>query len=191
MQGKREREREGSSDSHLTHRSHRTRSRIAQYTCNRQPSRTVTFGENTPTPYSHSSSIEPWFVELSLACIHAYPHCCCCAVCIRFGAPFSRQRSFCFLCCDMYLQFRGCPVASDIQLSVSAWYQKNRRALLRARCLLLLLLLAADSRERRCAVCGMTFKFMQWSGNKRTVLYHSEHERIPPHPKHTLSLIHI
>ena len=23
--------------------------RIAQYTCNRQPSRTVTFGENTPT----------------------------------------------------------------------------------------------------------------------------------------------
>ena len=30
--------------------------------------------------------------------------------------------------------------------------------LLRARCLLLLLLLAADSRDRRCAVCGITFK---------------------------------
>ena len=42
-------EREWSSDSRLTHRSHSTRSRIAQYTCNRQPSRTVTFGENTPT----------------------------------------------------------------------------------------------------------------------------------------------
>ena len=31
-------------------------------------------------------------------------------------------------------------------------------ALLRERCLLLLLLLAADSRDRRCAVCGITFK---------------------------------
>ena len=30
--------------------------------------------------------------------------------------------------------------------------------LLRARCLLLLLLLAADSKDRRCAVCGITFK---------------------------------
>ena len=45
-----------------------------------------------------------------------------------------------------------------IELSVSAWYQKTRRALLRARCLLLLLLLAADIRERRCAVLGTTFK---------------------------------
>ena len=45
----RERGKEWSSDSRLTHRSHSTRSRIAQYTCNRQPSRTVTFGENTPT----------------------------------------------------------------------------------------------------------------------------------------------
>ena len=33
----------------LTHRSLRIRSRIPQYTCNRQPSRTVTFGENTTT----------------------------------------------------------------------------------------------------------------------------------------------
>ena len=50
MQGKkRGRERQWSSDSRLTHRSHRIPSRIAQYTCNHQPSRTVTFGENTPT----------------------------------------------------------------------------------------------------------------------------------------------
>ena len=53
----------------------------------------------------------------------------------------------------MYLRFRGCPVVLDIELSVSAWYQKTRRALLRARCLVLLL------RERRCAVCGITLKF--------------------------------
>ena len=47
----------------------------------------------------------------------------------------------------------------------------------------LLLLVAADSRERRCAVC-MTFK-ITWSGNKRTILCQSKHERMPPHPKHT------
>ena len=41
------------------HTQHCTRSRIAQYTCNRQPSRTVTFGENAPTvweSYRTSSS---------------------------------------------------------------------------------------------------------------------------------------
>ena len=92
------------------------------------------------SPYSHASSIDPGSVEISLACIHAYPHCYCVA-CIRFGALFSRQRSFfCFLCCDilrsiytryiyMYFRFQGCPVVLDIELSVSAWYQKTRRAL--------------------------------------------------------------
>ena len=58
--------------------------------------------------------------------------------------------------------------------------------LLRARCLLLLLLLAADSRERRCAVCGITFKItcnMKRKQNKH--LCQSEHEIISPHPKHT------
>ena len=54
---------------------------------------------------------------------------------------------------DMYVS----PVSGvlDNELSVSAWYQETRRALLRAWCLLLLLLLAADSRESggvRCAV---------------------------------------
>ena len=80
------------------------------------------------SPYS-PASIDPGFVEVSLACIHIYPHCCCCAACIRFGALFSRQRSFCFIYCDMYLCFRGCPVVLGIELYVSAWYQKTRRAL--------------------------------------------------------------
>ena len=55
----------------------------------------------------------------------------------------------------------------DIELSVSAWYQKTRRALLRARCLLLLLLLAADSRDRRCAVCGITVKISCQGGETK------------------------
>ena len=81
------------------------------------------------SPYSYASSIDPGFVEISLACIHTYPRCCCYAACIRFGALFSRQRSFCILRCDMYLRFRGSPVVLDIELSVSAWYQNTRRAL--------------------------------------------------------------
>ena len=71
------------------------------------------------------------FVEISLACIHTYPHCCCCdACCIRFDAQFTRQRGFfCSLYCDICFRFRGCPVVLDIELSVSAWYQKTQRAL--------------------------------------------------------------
>ena len=58
----------------------------------------------------------------------------------------------------MYFRFRGCPLVLDIELSVSAWYQDSTcTVLLRARCLLLLLL-AADSKDRQCAVCGITFK---------------------------------
>ena len=40
----------------------------------------------------------------------------------------------------------------------------------------------------RAAVCGVRHNFqnfMQWSGNKRTILCQSEHDRILPHPKHT------
>ena len=72
---------------------------------------------------------------------------------------FSGQRSFVFLCCDtrMYLRFRRRPVVLDIELSVSAWYHKTRRVLLRAR-RLLLLFITAESKERRLAVCGITFK---------------------------------
>ena len=73
---------------------------------------------------------------------------------------FSGQRSFVFLRCDtrMYLRFRGCLVVIDIELSLSAWYHKTRRVLLRASRLVLLLLLTAESKERRLAVCGITFK---------------------------------
>ena len=97
------------------------------------------------TPYSHASSIDPGFVEVGLACIHT----CVLALLlfrgIRFGALFCRQHSF-FLYCDMYLRFRGCLVVLDIELSVSAWYHKTQRVLLRARRLLLLLLLTAESK---------------------------------------------
>ena len=40
------------------------------------------------SPYSHASSIDPRFVEISLPCIHTYPNCCCCAACILCGALF-------------------------------------------------------------------------------------------------------
>ena len=121
-------------------------------------------GKHVPrgSPYSHASSIHPGFVEISLACIHAYPHCCSCVACIRFGALLSRQPTFfCFLYCDIYVcvfWIRGCPVVLDIELSVSASEDSTCTVLLRAKCLLLLLLLAADSGDRRCAVCGITFK---------------------------------
>ena len=58
----------------------------------------------------------------------------------------------------MYLQFRGCPVLPDTELSVSAWYHKTRRLLLHARRFLRLLFLTAESKERRLAVCGITYK---------------------------------
>ena len=71
---------------------------------------------------------------------------------MRFGALFSRQRSFFFLYyCAMCLRFRGFPVMLDIELSVSAWSQITRRVLLRARRSLILLLLAA---ERGCLCCA-------------------------------------
>ena len=59
-----------------------------------------------------------------------------CAAWVFFGALFaifSPQRSFFlyYLTCDMCLRFRGCPVVLDIELSVSARYQKTR-VLLRA-----------------------------------------------------------
>ena len=48
----------------------------------------------------------------------------------------------------MCLRFRGCPVVLDIELSVSARYQKTR-VLLRARRLLLLLVAAASGGVRQ------------------------------------------
>ena len=93
-----------------------------------------------------------------------YSHCCCCcAACVRFGALYyflaSEDSSFSavILVC-MYRRFRVCPVVVNIELSVSAWYHKTQCVQLRARHLLLLLFLTAESKERRLAVCGVTFK---------------------------------
>ena len=122
-----------------------------------RPTRGLRAAKDVPrgSPYSHDSSIDPGFVEISLACIHTYPRCCCYAACIRFGALFSRQRSFCILRCDMYLRFRGSPVVLDIELSVSAWYQKNRHALYYCArgvfCCCCFLQLTAKSGGVRCA----------------------------------------
>ena len=43
------------------------------------------------------------------------------------------------------------------------------------------------SREQRAAACGVRHNVrtdIQWRGNKITILYQSEHQKIPPHPKH-------
>ena len=107
-------------------------------------------------------------MEIDLACIHTYVSARTAAAAappvyvlvLYTGVLFSGQRSFVFPYCDtrLYRRFRACPVVFDIELSVSAWYQKTRRVLLRARRLLLLLLLTSESKERRLAVCGITFK---------------------------------
>ena len=142
------------------------------------------------SPYSHSSSIDLGFVEIGLACIHTYVYTRTAAaappVYVWCSILFSGQRSFVFLCCDtrMYFRFRGCPVVVGIELSVSAWYHKTRRVLLRAIRLLLLLFLTVESKERRLAVCGITFLPASNSGNKRTISCQSEHQKKSPHPKH-------
>ena len=112
------------------------------------------------SPYSRASSIDPGFVEISLACIHTYVPALVllCRFCIRFGALFSRQRSFCFLCCDMYLRFRGCPVVLGIERYVSAWYHKTRRALYCCCCaafvpVLVLYFLASASSAFSTVIC--------------------------------------
>ena len=82
-----------------------------------------------------------------------------------------------------YFRFRGCPVVLDIELSVSAWYHKTRRVLLLAMRLLLLPLLTAESKERRLAVCGITFKLTSNGAEiKITISCQSAHQKIPPHP---------
>ena len=47
---------------------------------------------------------------------------------------------------------------------------------------------ASCSRQQRPAVCGVRHNcqnFMLGRGNERTILCQSQHERMPPHPKHT------
>ena len=71
----------------------------------------------------------------------------------------------------------------DIELSVSAWYHKTRRVLLREASSAA----ASYSREQRAAACGVRHNFqtdIKWSGNKITFLCQSEHQKITPHPEH-------
>ena len=47
---------------------------------------------------------------------------------------------------------------------------------------------ASYSREQRAAACGVRHIFKltsnQWSGNKITISCQSEHQKVPPYPKH-------
>ena len=106
------------------------------------------------SPYSHSSSIDVGFVEIGLAQLLLRRLCT-----LWCSVLFSGERSFDFFCCDtrIYGRYRGCPVVLDIELSVSEWYHKTRRELLHAR-RLPLLLLTAEGKQQRLAVCGITFK---------------------------------
>ena len=59
--------------------------------------------------------------------------------------------------------------------------------MLRARRLLLLILLTAESEERRLAVYLVRHNVqtgIKWSGNKKTISCQSEHQNNSPHPKH-------
>ena len=69
-----------------------------------------------------------------------------------FWCSISRQRIF-FLYGDTCLWFRGCPVLLDVELPVSARYQKTR-VLLRTRRLMLLLVAAASG--------GVSHKFQNY-----------------------------
>ena len=118
------------------------------------------------SPYSHSSSIDLGLVKIGLACIRTYVYTRTAAaaaappVYVLVLLNYFLASAASSFCADtrMYLRFLGCPVVLDIELSVIAWYHKNRRVQLRARRLLLLLLLTAESKERRLAVCGVRFK---------------------------------
>ena len=80
--------------------------------------------------------------------------------------------SLSFSTCDMCLQFRGCPVVLDIELSLSARDQKTR-VLLRARRLPLLLVAAASGGVRH-----KIKNYMQWEWSKITILGRSELQKI-------------
>ena len=83
----------------------------------------------------------------------------------------------------------------DIELSVSAWYRKTRRVLLRARRLLLLLLAAASGGVRqKFKITYNRVKQNNDCGPVRTPekkrFFGPYYCEIPPHPKHTRLKIH-
>ena len=127
-------------------------------------------------------------MEIGLACIHTYVYTRTAAaaappvyVLVLYNTEilFSGQHSFVFLCRDtlMYRQFRGCLVVIDIELSVRVYYHNTRRVLLRARRLVLLLLLKAESKERRLAVCGLTFKLASYASCLALILRSSTYHQ--------------
>ena len=110
-------------------------------------------------------------IDLSASARH---HMTLCAVYKRYGARFSRQRSF-VLCCDMYLRFRGCTVVFERKLSLNTWYQTTRCVLLRAGRLLLALLLLLTA-----ASCRVRHKFQIYKKRSETkirILGQSEHQK--------------
>ena len=116
--------------SHLTLKKHTTKyihnSPATATTSRRRAVKHVPLG----SPYSHSSSINLGFVEIGLACIHTAAPAAPPVYVLVVNTIFWPRR-FVSLCCytRMYRRFRGCPVVLDIELSVSAWYHKTRRAL--------------------------------------------------------------
>ena len=141
------------------------------------------------SPYSHASSIDPVFVEISLACIHTYPNCCCCcAACTRFGALHLARAASAFatvICISGFGVVRLC-------LTLSFQSAHGIRKLDVHCCaqgvFCCCCFLQQTAERHRATVYGVRHNFpnfMQWSGNARTILCQSEHETIPPHPKHT------
>ena len=107
---------------------------------------------------------------------------CCCA-CIRFGALFSiflPAQLLPLLAIYMCLRFRGCPVLLDIELSVSARYQKTR-VLLSARRLLLLFVAAAAQISKLHAL----------RVNQRIILCQSEHQNKNDFWRPTTAKLHL
>ena len=79
----------------------------------------------------------------------------------------------------MYLRFRGCPVMLDRVFRQRMVSKDSTCTAARE---------VSCAVAARAAVCGVRHNsqnFMQWSGNKRTILCQSEHEGIPPRPKNT------
>ena len=144
------------------------------------------------SPYSHSSSINPGLWK-SASLVYTRTYILALLLLLRrlctfwCSILFSGQRSFVFLCCDtrVYRRFRGCPVVLDIELSMSAWHHKIRRALLCARRLLLMVLLTAESKERRLAVCGITSKPPSYEAETKLRLGANQNTRNFRHTQNT------
>ena len=105
------------------------------------------------------------YIRTRTAAVPLIAYVWCCSI--------SRQRNLFLYCCDMYLRFRGCPVVLDIELSVSAWYQKKYSTCTAAR-------EAYSAAAASCSRggggwCGVRHNFQTYMQNKITFLCQSEH----------------